>query len=74
MYRRKETAASKFIRRWSRAFIRGAACRIGQLIQQLAAAGRLLRLGLVGREALNEGLQFLDFVLAALLLVVHQAL
>lgn len=29
MYRRKETAASKFIRRWSRAFIRGAACRIG---------------------------------------------
>ena len=28
MYRKKETAASKFIRRWSRAFIRGAACRI----------------------------------------------
>ena len=46
----------------------------GQLIEQLAAAGRLLRLGFIGREALNEGLQFLDFVLAALLLVVHQAL
>lgn len=29
MCRRKETAASKFIRRWSRAFIRGAACRSG---------------------------------------------
>ena len=46
----------------------------GQLVDQLAAAGRLARLGLVCRKALDEVLQLLDFFLIFAVLVLDHAL
>ena len=45
-----------------------------QLVQELPAGGGLLGLGLVGGEALNEQLQFLDFFLVLLVLVPDHSL
>ena len=46
----------------------------GQLVDQLAAAGRLTGLGLVCRKTLNEVLQFLDLFLILAVLVLDHAL
>ena len=45
-----------------------------QLVNQLAAAGRLTGFGLVGGEAADEFLQLLDLLIGTLFLVVHHAL
>ena len=46
----------------------------GQLVQQLAAGGSLLGLGLVGGEALDEQLQLFNLLLVALVLVADHGL
>ena len=46
----------------------------GQLVQELAAGGGLLGLGLVGGEALDEQLQFFNLFLIALVLVAQHGL
>mgnify|MGYP001037127213 CR=1 FL=1 len=56
------------------AAVRGGQLLDGDLVEQLAARGRLTGLGFVRREAGDEGLQLLNLLLGLLVLILYQLL